>query len=60
MKKMFLYPEALFFFLPVLNLFCEQGMSSLEACTPWFLLQRSLENDRYKIMRDKLIEEIQI
>ena len=44
----------------LLNLFCEQGMSSLEACTPWFLLQRSLENDRYKIMRDKLIEEIQI
>jgi len=44
----------------ILNLFCEQGMSSLEACTPWFLLQRSLENERYKIMGDKLIEEIQI
>lgn len=44
----------------ILNLFCEQGMSSLEACTPWFLLQRSLENERYKIMGDKLIEEIQL
>jgi hypothetical protein len=43
----------------LLNLFCEQGISSLESCTPWSLLQRSLENERYKIMGDKLITEIQ-
>jgi len=41
----------------LLNLFCEQGMESLEACTPWSLLERSLNNDRYKIMGDKLEKE---
>jgi hypothetical protein len=43
----------------ILNLFCEQGMESLEACTPWSLLERSLNNDRYKIMGDKLEKEIE-
>jgi hypothetical protein len=40
----------------ILNLFCEQGITSLESSTPWSLLQNSLENERYKIMGDKLYE----
>jgi hypothetical protein len=48
-------------FSPVLlNLFCEQGMEALQSCTPWALLEKSLENDRYKIMSDKLSQEIEV
>lgn len=39
----------------LLNLFCEQGLTALESCTPWSLLNKSLENERYKIMNDKLL-----
>ena len=42
----------------LLNLFCEQGIKALQSCTPWSLLERSLENERYKIMSDKLSEYI--
>lgn len=42
----------------LLNSFCEQGMTSLQACTPWSVLEKSLENERYKIMGDKLAQEI--
>ena len=42
----------------LLNSFCEQGMTSLQACTPWSVLEKSLENERYKIMGDKLVQEI--
>jgi hypothetical protein len=42
-------------FSPVLlNLFCEKGMDALQSLTPWALLERSLDNDRYKIMGDKI------
>jgi hypothetical protein len=42
-------------FCPVLlNLFCEQGLNALESCTPWSLLLNSLENERYKIMSNKI------
>lgn len=34
----------------LLNLFCEQGLDALQSCTPWSLLVKSLENERYKIM----------
>jgi hypothetical protein len=34
----------------LLNLFCDQGMEALQSCTPWSLLNKSLENERYKIM----------
>ena len=37
----------------LLNLFCEQGFDALQSCTPWSLLTKSLENERYKIMDDK-------
>ncbi len=42
----------------ILNLFCEQGMESLQSCTPWSLLLKSLDNERYKVMSSKLEREI--
>jgi hypothetical protein len=44
----------------LLNLFCDQGLDALQSCTPWSLLERSLENDRYKVMEDKLIQELDL
>jgi len=37
----------------LLNLFCEQGIESLQSCTPWSIFLKSLENERYKIMETK-------
>jgi hypothetical protein len=37
-----------------LNLFCENGMSSLENCTPWSMLMDSLANPRYMILDNEL------
>ena len=42
----------------LLNLFCEQGVNALQSCTPWALLEKSLENARYKILSDELDKEI--
>ena len=42
----------------LLNLFCDQGLTALQTCTPWSLLNKSLENERYTIMGNKLNEEI--
>ena len=42
----------------LLNLFCDQGIDALQSCTPWSTLTRSLENERYKIMGDKLSQVI--
>lgn len=42
----------------LLNLFCDQGINALQSCTPWSMLTQSLENERYKIMGDKLSQEI--
>ena len=44
----------------LLNLFCEQGMNALQSSTPWSLLLRSLENERYTIMSDRLCQEINV
>jgi uncharacterized protein with von Willebrand factor type A (vWA) domain len=44
----------------LLNLFCDQGLDALQSCTPWSLLERSLVNDRYKVMEDKLIQELDV
>ena len=41
----------------LLNLFCDKGIDALQSCTPWSLLERSLENERYKIMSDRLSQE---
>ena len=42
----------------LLNLFCDKGLDALQSCTPWSLLEKSLENERYKILADKLSQEI--
>lgn len=44
----------------LLNLFCELGLDALQSCTPWSLLVKSLENERYKIMNDRLNQEIDV
>ena len=44
----------------LLNLFCEEGLTSLQACTPWSLLGKSLENERYRIMAEKIYKEIEV
>lgn len=38
----------------LLNLFCDQGLDALQSCTPWSLLEKSLANDRYTILGNKL------
>jgi hypothetical protein len=42
----------------LLNLFCDQGLTALESCTPWSLLNKSLENERYTIMHENLFSDI--
>lgn len=43
-------------FSPVLlNVFCEQGIHAFHSCTPWSILIKTLANDRYKIMGDKIM-----
>ena len=41
----------------LLNLFCEKGITALQSTTPWALLEKSLENPRYKIMAEKMLQE---
>jgi Mg-chelatase subunit ChlD len=40
----------------LLNLFCEEGLSALQSCTPWSLFVKGLSNERYSPL-DKLIRE---
>jgi hypothetical protein len=44
----------------LLNLFCDQGLDALQSCSPWSILQQTLENERYKIMSNKLDSHISI
>jgi len=34
----------------ILNLFCEEGIDALQSCTPWSLLVKSLDNERYNVL----------
>ena len=44
-------------FSPVLlNQFCNEGLNALQALTPWALLEKSLSNERYTILGDKISE----
>ena len=46
-------------FSPVLlNLFCDEGLAALQSCTPWSLLTKALENDRYKVLDNKIRESL--
>jgi Mg-chelatase subunit ChlD len=38
----------------LLNLFCEEGINALQSCTPWSLLVKSLDNERYSILDQKI------
>ena len=38
----------------LLNLFCEQGLTALQSCTPWSLFQKSLDNPRYQVLEDEI------
>ena len=38
----------------LLNLFCEEGLTALQSCTPWSLLVKSLSNERYKVLDTKI------
>ena len=40
----------------LLNLFCEEGLESLQSCTPWSLLIKALSNNRYKVLDTKIRE----
>jgi len=42
----------------LLNLFCEKGLVALQSCNPWGILEQILQNERYKIMAEKLDQEI--
>lgn len=40
----------------LLNMFCEEGMTSLQSCTPWSLFIKSLSNDRYNCLNEFIHE----
>jgi hypothetical protein len=40
----------------LLNVFCEEGLTALQSCSPWSLFIKSLENERYKPL-DTFIRE---
>jgi len=42
----------------LINLFCEQGMDALQDCTPWSILLKTLENERYNILGSRIIDEL--
>lgn len=42
----------------LLNLFCEEGLNALQSCTPWTLFLKGLELDRYKVLEERLLEEL--
>lgn len=41
----------------LLNMFCDQGLSALTSYTPWSVLLKSLDNERYKSFDTKLKEK---
>ena len=43
----------------LLNLFCDEGLTALQSCSPWSLLIKALANDRYKVLDTKIREFIQ-
>jgi hypothetical protein len=42
----------------LLNLFCEEGLEALQSCTPWSLFLKSLDLERYKVLDQRLREEL--
>ena len=44
----------------LLNVFCDEGINALQSCTPWSLLMKSLENQRYELLLNKINESFSI
>jgi len=42
----------------LLNLFCEEGLTALQSCTPWSLLNKALSNERYNVLGKKIKETL--
>jgi hypothetical protein len=42
----------------LLNLFCEEGVSALQSCSPWSLFMKGLDNERYKPLDSHLREAL--
>jgi hypothetical protein len=42
----------------LLNLFCEEGVSALQSCSPWSLFMKGLDNERYKPLDLQLRETL--
>jgi hypothetical protein len=42
----------------LLNVFCEQGLESLQHCTPWNILLKTLNGDRYKFLDEYLRQNL--
>ena len=42
----------------LLNMFCEEGLDSLQSCTPWTLFKKALDSERYSILDSKLRETL--
>jgi hypothetical protein len=42
----------------LLNMFCQEGMEALKDSTPFNMLEKSLNGERYKILNDKFFMEI--
>lgn len=38
----------------LLKIFCEKGMDALQTCSPWGLLEESLQNERYQVLQNKI------
>ena len=42
----------------LLNLFCEEGLDSLQSCTPWSMFLKGVNLERYDILEQKLRDEL--
>jgi hypothetical protein len=42
----------------LLNLFCEEGLNALQSATPWSIFIKSVELERYKVLEERLLEEL--
>ena len=42
----------------LLNLFCEEGLTALQSCTPWSLFIKSLTNERYQALDNHIREAL--
>jgi hypothetical protein len=43
----------------LLNLFCEEGLEALQSCTPWSMFLKGVNLERYKILEDRLRDELE-